>query len=416
MEFDEASAAAAVRLLTVLLLAAGSLFASGYRREGRRLYARRGDLEVHVRNVMDRLLPTVKLESRGLSGTVDAVAGRGGVVVGDPAFDGKVALRGAEARTLALATPKVRRALLRLVAEGATLERGAMTWSGHSLLPTRVRRVSTVFLDVAEALREAAAVPVHEALARAATRDPAPGVRRRALEVLVGLARSQRAAGAALDDALRAVDPELRREAAGWLDEAWLWAEIAADTREDSARRADALRRAVRRRGRVDPSLLETVDRFLAMPQPLLRLAALQVLARDGGLPRVARLASELTAAVAGDLDGAWLVDHPDHASAAVAAVVAHDRERSLPLLRVLLDDGPWAEPPPSVLEGLGRYGTVDDVPRLSAFGTAGRPAISRIQSRLGDVGGGRLTLAEGAQGRLSEAQARRGQVSRPEG
>lgn len=327
-----------------------------------------------------------------------AFAGRDfDVAVGDPEFDGKVHLRGAEDLVVASLTASARESILALVAMG-----GEVKTNGEVYLeqPGRLRNTSllrdllAIMVAVAKALEAVGEEGIVAALAANAANDPEPGVRLRNLELLFSAHRdspaAQSAAAAGLDDP----DARVRLCAAIFAKDPRALRALVVDASADAAVRAEALRNLHDR----DP---ETLALALDSGEEELQSVAMHSVAtgRESALlERVLRLAP-----AAGD----------GLAEAIGKALGVFDDPRvQLALMRMLNRAAPAVRR--AAAWSLGQVGTVAAVELLlpvmerdedQEVKDAARLAIRRIQGRLGPVEEGRLSVIEaGNEGGLSVA------------
>jgi hypothetical protein len=279
-----------------------------------------------------------------------------GVQLGDPLFDASVS--GPARKVLALMNRSAREKLAGLRVQ---VERGRLRYQASSRIWDSGKIADMVgrLVDVAKCLVLPPGGEEH-AIAGNAIADPAGAVRQRNMRFLVervpGSPETLRAAVAVQGDA----DPELRLLAATVLDE---------------DRALEILRGIVKDGGAPGSIRVAALEKLNALRDPLLLgVASAAAASADAGLARVA---------------ARTLVSLGDSASEpALIALLAHES----------------AEVRMEAADGLARTGTVLAVepllqltkgaPASTALKEAARAAIHAIQSRLGEVEAGRLSLA----------------------
>jgi len=132
-----------------------------------------GDVAIGAHGFLERLW--------GLGQTQDP---RPDVVVGDPAFDGEIVIKGSEVTVLALLSPDVRRLIRRVVSRGWLLVDNTWQLEANGRIDPRADGHFDAGGEVARAMRKNLGDPVRRLFARA-TSDPLPGVRCRALGLLI---------------------------------------------------------------------------------------------------------------------------------------------------------------------------------------------------------------------------------------
>lgn len=325
----------------------------------------------------------------------------------DAPFDAAVLLDGATVETVAVLDHATRERLLQFVAqEGGRVADGVLeqTAIGTPAAGAIVRQVRAL-VDLARclSLKDRSVPPL---LLANATQDPVPGVRGRNLELLIGSFPHSAEAHEACRFAILHTDsvPILLLAAEHLGAEAWPGLqEVCARGLAPEELRVAALKRLVT--GAPHASQVPTFLALLGEKSPRLWRPAVEGL----GVLRHAPAFDAIVARLPG-------------ADGTSAAVIAESLERiadaraETPLIGLLQHPDPRARAAAAV--ALGNLGTVRAVEpllacaRSSSFLGGGdlrryvEAAVRAIQSRLGDVGRGRLSLAEeqGPQGALSLA------------
>ncbi len=132
-----------------------------------------GDVAIGAHGFFERLW--------GLGQTKDP---RPDVVVGDPAFDAEIVIKGSEVTVLALLSPDVRGLIRRVVSKGWLLLDNTWQLEANGRIDPRANGHFDAGGEVARAMRKNLDDPVRQLFERA-TSDPVPGVRCRALGLLI---------------------------------------------------------------------------------------------------------------------------------------------------------------------------------------------------------------------------------------
>ena len=324
-------------------------------------------------------------------------AGHAGVSTGDAEFDKTVRLQGPEDLVLASLDADARRSIAALVGMG-----GEVKPNGDIVLQHNGQLYGTPLLDeiaglmaaVATALSAVEPDQVAAAMARNAAGDPEPGVRMRNLKLLLKTYRDSPAARAAAAAGLRDADPAVRLCAASFAKDPGMLRQLVADASVAGPVRAEALRHAWE-------GSPETVMLALDSGVEEVEIVALQVAA----VGRHASMLDRVLALANGASDRL--------AEATAKALGAFQDPRVQPaLLDLVRRDS--REVRRAAAWSLGQIGAVETVePLLQLAGQdpfedvqdAARLAVRRIQSRLGAVDEGRLSVTESSdEGALSVA------------
>ncbi|MCB9688590.1 MAG: hypothetical protein H6735_26365 [Alphaproteobacteria bacterium] len=353
-----------------------------------------------------RRIPMVRVEARRvvrpgivLERLVPAADGVHGVqddLVGDPAFDRVVRVVLSDPAALAALTPAFREAFVRCPI-GTRLSGGTAAIIVEEDQGPATASVLGRLVELAEA--EASASDPTTLLARAATTDPEPGFRARALEALASLA-PERGRSVAVDR-LGCVGPE-RRAAARVLGRPGPLIEALADPKVGWYEKVRCARTL---------TALDDADALTAAVG-VLRDASSRPWAAllSGGVPRQALLALPPLATLSEDARSV-AIGALARGTSPDAAVEA----RLLEALGVVLDPGAKV----NALVGLCRVGTATALAAVRPLLDHPSEAVRRqaeittraLRARSG-VSGGELGLAEGEVGGLSEAGAARGALA----
>ena len=272
----------------------------------------------------------------GLVARFGKALGASDLEVGDPAFDDAVILRGEPpARLLSRLDRPARAAIAQAAARGAKLERGTWTLVEGGMIAD-AGRLSTMVGGVVRAARELARTDIAPAdgLWALVERDPVPGVRQRALDLLLHLEPDPRAFEGLLDEP----DPRIRLRAAramsrievlaGLLtgpadvrrDAAIALARLGFDTRDVRAALVDAL-------AEPDDDVLDALDAVGTVHE----VAPLrQVADRHASIGRVSRGATRAIRSIQGRIAGAEAgsLAVAEVSSGALSEAEARDRGR----------------------------------------------------------------------------------------
>ncbi len=329
------------------------------------------------------------------------------VIVGDPAFDERVRVRGGAEPALAALGPEARLEILDAldagnvlrVADGAVVVELQFEGSPTRLAEeiTRAARIATSLLVQGEG-RGTGSAGRREALVRRATEDPEPGVRLRALETLEEIGEMPGHAGEVARRLLADPHPEVRLRAAATLGEEG-FETLAAVVREPS--RTDAGEGRARLWWEIDAGegrrheLAEVLD-ITREGHERRRVRALELLVRRFPAELVRPLLREALAAGSRPLTLAALRGVESAGDSSLEEIV-------VPLLHE-----PAEEVRVAAVAALGAVGTVTAVPRLRALaGASGTlaftvrrevdAAVAAIQARLDGAAAGQVSLAGSA-------------------
>jgi hypothetical protein len=335
--------------------------------------------------------------------------------IGDPDFDEKVELPTLDAAACAALSYGARERLSRLVERGGEVRQGMVAYDGSWTSGHDCAWLVQMLRSLAHIARLLSVPPssLHQRLADNAVNDPSPGVRLRNLQFIADPStRTPPQLVASVSRSLLGdVHPRVRLLAAQGVGAEGhvVLAALAADPRLATPLRV----RALDALGTGPAPRLDALSAlFTGQHPPELVCAALAVVARQ-------RLS-----ALAGASAACTRSEHEAVRVAAASALGALAAPQSEPLLIGLLSDES-AQVQQASAEALGLFGSVSAVepllPLAEGFGRsqlrqAARGAIGRIQSRLGNVEAGRLSLAEdqelaGAVD-LADAAARAGELS----
>lgn len=340
----------------------------------------------------------------GLVQTVLRTVAGGDVQTGDRRFDDAVLVAGDPALVVAILDAANRRLVRRLVEQGTVLDGGELRLSGavrRRDLPETIRSLvrATKALHV-----EPAAIP--DRLLQRVKRDPLPGVRRRAFELLLARFPDAPQTAAAVRTTLSDRDPTLRLQATRHAEveagEAPLRA-LASDPTIERRVREDALDLYIDRIGaaQASPLLVELLD------DPTLAGEAASRLARTGRTEAVAALCARVGQGEVGP--------RAEMATAIGKLGKVPDPDCEAALLP-LLDEGPLQV---AVAEALVRVGSHRALSALlplteglltdSALKASARRAVEAIRARRGEGDGGGLSVVDGdpadRRGRLAVAE-----------
>lgn len=334
------------------------------------------------------------------------------VETGESAFDRAVLLRGSEVRLLAIFDRRTRDLLVGAVSRGCTVAagkargaaKGDLTEAASILLP------SLEVAEIARTISERAQQPVTGLLRENAMGDPAPGVRRRCLQMLLEQFPGHAETRVALEAASVDPDADVRIFASARMDGggADALAEIVADEALAERVRVDAMRRLVEGAG---SRVLAISERELSSGSTAIRTLAIGVIGRARRSTSIPALLSLATRATERDeqlalAEAFWRLRDP-----AAEAALLHLLETGEPAVRV------------QAARALGRAGGVGAVAPLrrlqgllaGELGRVAEEAIVAIQERLRHASEGQLTVSDtsAGEGRLS-VPADRGALSVP--
>jgi HEAT repeat protein len=338
------------------------------------------------------------IASKGGFADLKKVFIEGGIQVWDGNFDYLFEVQGPEDAVLAALNQDARNALRALYSRGPNLKlsNGALEQMRVGKVRDAVELAQSVqnLVEVAELLRVAS---VPEALAQNAREDGVAGTRLRNLEVLGLRYAGSPATRAAAEAALADKDPSIRLAAAtilGGDQERAAVDEVLGVANLSTELRVAALRRLVEIApyAQVRPRVAHMLD---STESKVLRAAiAAAGQGRDGSaVERLCELADSDDLVVAG--------------AAAVALGDIGDPLAQASLLRLLGRQSPelfQGEFRNQAVLALGKLGNIDAVEPLlplansvlpGALRDAAREAVRRIQSRLGEAGAGRLSVAQ---------------------
>lgn len=326
--------------------------------------------------------------------------------IGDPQFDAAVELPAMDAHVCAALSAPARKHLRTLIDAGGAVREGMVVLAQAANKSENAEWLAQMLQFLAQLAELLSVTPdvLCERLAQNAMTDPCPGVRLRNLGFLID--PETRATLPALMSTARALladtDAPVRLLAAKQLGEDGhpVLRAIALDAYEPTAVRVDALRGLALARA---SQLQQLLPQLLGANPPELVCAALSIIA--------SRRLNTLAEAVAECADS----EHEAVRAAVARVLVSVPAQHAEGVLIRLLTDSS-SEVQLMSAESLGAMGSVAAVEPLlgvaNAFGRAqvrqaARGAIGRIQSRLGDVEAGRLSLAEedGLRGALSVAE-----------
>lgn len=316
------------------------------------------------------------------------------MTTGDPGFDQLTELPTMNAYVCAALSESLREQLMAIVAEGARVSNGVVTWPFENVeepdrqwLCMRIEHIARLAEQLG-VTRDTLA----PRLAHNAVHDSEPAVRLQNLQFL--LAPDTRAPAELVNETARALltdlNPSVRFHAARRLGAEGRPTLKALTTDEHAAigLRAQALQAL----GESDaPDIAEWVEPFLVSSTPELTRAALVVVAS-----RELNVHAEHVIALCGNADASL------RAGAARTLSLLKSPRSELALLQLLSDEE--TDVKIAAAEALGAVGSIAAVEPLLPLGKgfgrgqlrqAARGAVARIQSRLGDADAGRLSLAE---------------------
>jgi hypothetical protein len=374
--------------------------------------------------VIRGISPFLGLKREGLGSRIGKVLGAGEVETGDAAFDRAFYVQGDELSTRAVLNAETRRLVTEAFDGRFDLSRAEPT---ACLLRIGNSEVQAQFHDPLDEGREPRPTSVKALialagrlrepdermarLARNASKDPVPEVRRRVLRTLERVAPEEPSTRAAMERAARS-DPDghVRLLAALFLDrDGWpVLQELAGDAKVDDAVSA----RAIEGLGERLP--FDSARRILEEARPAAReltaAAAAVVLGRSGP-------------AAVPSLRSALESGNPTIAAAAARALGrTGSGEAEAPLIAALGRSEEAVQA--AAAEALGAVGAASSILPLKelCLATRGVPyeratdALLLIRARLTGVDPGRLALADGGEGQLALTADERGRLAVPEG
>ncbi|MGC4114841.1 MAG: hypothetical protein QM765_09570 [Myxococcales bacterium] len=349
----------------------------------------------------------LSLKSETALDAVRKVAGAQDVELGEAEFDKAVLVQGPEDVALAVLKPQARKDLLAFLARGGVVREGELLlkWNGELRDRKEIEGAVQSMLAVARSL---AIASVPAALLENATKEADPKLRRRNLTALLQMHSGSPESAKALQAALVDADPAIRLLAAR-LSPAQKEAQQVLEALLDDERvpaeiRASALERLAG--AWPYPEVAAHVGRAFASDALELKRAAIAAAGAGRDVDRL--VAMEKLAPL-----------HDEGVASALAKALATAGELAEPGLIKLLGHESAAVRREAAA-GLGKVGTVRAVEPLlpltqgvladGALKDAARDAVRAIQARLGDAGGGRLSVVQAVaeEGALSVGQVTR--------
>lgn len=335
--------------------------------------------------------------------------GRGATeVTGDEAFDAAVLLEGPRVAGTAMLDAALRTAIVSAAAHGACLEKGEVVIRRAGIVTSGEQLAELVRLvaGLSRRITDAHRADRVSRLADVATGDPLPGVRRRALRVLIDHHKEDPAARSALDRALVDADVEVRMMGASGLGPSGFEAmrSIANDAMLPSPVRAAALDKllALFPRSQSVPALMKALDDRSSAARKI-AITALGKMRHAAAVPSLLGLARrpldlEERAVLAQALGR---IGDPAAEPALLALLDTDDADVRIAVANALAKVGSAASVEP--LTPLARASLLqNDLGRAASF------AIERIQSRLAKAGGSQGQLA------ITDPDSDEGRVSLP--
>jgi HEAT repeat protein len=339
----------------------------------------------------------LSLGNEGFFSSIQKALGGQDIQTDDKGFDELLRIRGDEAQVVALLGDEARRAVRREVGgSGVSVRDGEAYWETRGHLRDRVELVSRVrgMIDLEKQLT-LGSTSIHERLSRNALADRNPRVRLRNLVLLQRRAPSSREAVETSRALMDFADPSVRLAAAMHLgDEGLATIEALVNAPDvDAALMSDALQHLIANVPvtRVGGILESALDSHHEAVQHV-AIQGITKLGHRGAIDRLVRVgdgdSTRLTVTVATAL--AQLGD-PRAEPALVRWLGRNNEAVCIAAARALGTIGTVAAVEPLLPHTKGLL-TDADLKR------AAREAIEKIQSRLGDVEAGRLSLSEVAQ------------------